>query len=989
MRDPFSRLESRVESLGNYNRKYLHNIAVNKEQLTEALERHRKSDQVHLWSPALNLPTEMDIVSSVARDRTEKLNFLGCYYALQFLHTNLRTVDVLNMEMVTDVERIPLWREFMLEAGHNFRYMTKNYMERLLGIFIDLKKCPRFVVLGVGTRADQDDIDVGVVDDGTGDREMLNFGISKLAGEMLKKASRLHFHLSEHVGSLSHSATIQEYHNLLEKEIGDFVIITEMLGAAPILGDAKLFEEFKRKITSRYFYHPDGRDNRHHEGYLRGMLGELRSLQTRLKPAETISPKEDGLRLIKGHLSLQKTVYGVEKVNAWDLLTELLLENPRRYKQYNALEEALTFLEMFRYLYQLFAVQEEEIHLGEPGTSDTLERMASVLGYEKKGVVHAKDILLVNYYEELDRALEAVEVLTEDMEAHLKRMSLFTPMLSKSGDSGEIYEGNMAIDFLEESLFFRGITYWDDFLEGLEEGGEILDRFLEGMDSLTEKLKFRTLKGYIEGAYFDLASTVRLLVSLGRDRRHPSSQVLFEQLNNYFVEIIGEVPDVIAKLAHIFYAYPGLLNSYLTLLDSMSGRKFAALLEREVHEPEVVPVVPELKTLCEIHCRTSRYFKNHFLRIVKRYPLHIRNLKNLTYLKEIGEGFYGELSTLNSVKEKRRKLGDYYDLEFVRIALKTLRGAPSRETDADYTEFTDDYVHTLFELCKMELDGSLGTTVPTKDLLAIYAAGGHAREHAYDDDFDLVVLLNSEDEGLRDYCAKIVTRMNGEISKRGLLPHYRLADHFGSYVVTLRELESLLGGDSRDTFIDRSQLLGSRLLVGSGKFEAELEERIIRPHIFDRREEYISQMIAEIRSRHQQGPADQTSSSNLKETSGGLRDIEMVLLLLKAKYAMREPISRRLLRSLREKYSELARPLEALEQGLDFLKNLRDLYRLTVAADDLIQIQYLQQAAEIMGFGEVDDPEAPKKLFDAYLFETKRVEKAVAELIDRLSPETR
>lgn len=978
-------MQARVEELGNYNRKYLHLIASNKEELTEALERHRTRDQVHLWSPALNLPTEMDIVLSVAKDRPEKLNFLGCYYALQFLHTNLRMVDVLNMEMLTDAEKTPLWRKFMLEAGHTFRYLTRDYMHRLLGIFVDVKKCPNFVILGVGTRADQDDIDVGVVDDGTKDRELLNFAISRLANEMLKKASRLHFHLSEHVGRLSHSATIEEYENLLEKEIGDFVIITEMLGAAPILGSQELFEEFKSRVTSRYFYDPDRADSRHHEGYLRGMLGELRSLKTRLKPPETISPKEDGLRLIKGLLSTQKTIYGVDKVNAWDLLTELPLENARRYKSYNALEESLTFLEIFRHLYQLLAVQEEEIYLGEEGSSEPLERMASILGFEKKGVVHAEDFLLVNYYEELDRALEAVEVLTEDLEQHLKRISLFTPMLSRYGDSAKGYEGNMAIDFLEESLFFRGITYWDDFLQALEEGEEVLDRFIEGMDSLSERLKFRTLKGYVQGAYFDLASTIRLLVILGNDRKHPSSQVLFRQLNSYFLEIIEEVPEVIAKLAHIFYAYPGLLNSYFNLLDPQSGKKFSRLLKREVHEPEVIPVVPELLTLCEVHCRTSRYFKNHFLRIVKKYPLHIRNLNDLSRLQEISEGFYGELTTLASLEDKKRKLGDYFDLEFVRVALKTLRGAPSSETDAEYTEFSDDYIESLFELCKLELDSSLDKSVATGDLLAIYAAGGHAREHAYDDDFDLVVLLNSEAGGMRDYCGKIITRMNSEISKRGLLPHYRFSDHFGSYVITLTELESLLAADSRESFIDKSQILGSRLLVGSGKFEKELQERIIVPYIFDRREDYISRMIAEIRSRHRQDLSHQIGANNLKEASGGLRDIEMVLLLLKARYGLRDPISRRLLKSLKEKHPKLAATLQVLEGGLDFLKNLRDLYRLTIAADDLIEIQHLQQAANIMGFGEVDDPEAPKELYDAYLGTTKAVEQAVAELIESIS----
>jgi len=122
----------------------------------------------------MEVPGEMDTVLQVAGGQKEALDFLGCYYALQFLHMNLRMVDIVKLELATSRERAQTSKKFMLEAGRMFRYLTKSYMERLLDIFLEGKSVPEFVVLGVGTRSDQDDIDLGVVDYGERIRKPLN-----------------------------------------------------------------------------------------------------------------------------------------------------------------------------------------------------------------------------------------------------------------------------------------------------------------------------------------------------------------------------------------------------------------------------------------------------------------------------------------------------------------------------------------------------------------------------------------------------------------------------------------------------------------------------------------------------------------------------------------------------------------------------------------------------------------------------------------------
>ena len=64
---------------------------------------------------------------------------------------------------------------------------------------------------------------------------------------------------------------------------------------------------------------------------------------------------------------------------------------------------------------------------------------------------------------------------------------------------------------------------------------------------------------------------------------------------------------------------------------------------------------------------------------------------------------------------------------------------------------------------------------------------------AFDDDFDLIILINSDDPIVHRYCCTIISRMHKELVKSGVLPHYRLAEYTGSYLCTFNELAQLLG----------------------------------------------------------------------------------------------------------------------------------------------------------------------------------------------------
>lgn len=985
MQDPCDRLVENVRLLGNHHLKYTRTIEAGKNRLIERLEAKGQIDQVHLWKSAHDVRREMDVILGVGQSLDEKLTLLGCYYALQFLHMNLRAKDVLAFNLTSTDDRYRVYREFMIQAGLAFHRLTAGYMERLLDLFVPREKLPEFVVCSVGTRADQDDIDLGIVDDGSDKRRQLNRAVGKLRNEMLKHAVGLDFYLSEHVGMKSYSASISEYRELLDREIHDFIIITEMLGAARLLGSDLLFERFKKQVTWRYHY-DRYQDNRYHEGYLRGILGEIRSLLTRHVKPDSIHLKDDGLRMLKSMIYVAKTIFRIDKVNYWNILRELEIRDPRRRAIYHRMDRALTFLEVFRHLYQLYVVQQDEILLRDPTVPHNMAAVAQCMGYEDVGAIKAWDHLLTHYYEHVQQAREIAGTLLEYVTNHLKSTSVFSRLnLTAPKDKAGRRRPNLAIDFIRASRFFRGTKFWDDVLEALEvNNSALLRRFAADLKSLDRRSRRRLVREYGVTGSLSFYAFISFLLLLAKHQRRFECQEVFEELNAAFLEAARSTEDRIAKFTRIFDRYPRLVNDYLLALREDKIAIIEKIVGGTVWQPDVRKFQRRLKHLCRLHYQNSRYFKRFFTRVVQKHPEYVKYLENTERLRQIAKGLLGTVDSLETYAEKVSALGDYYDLEFLRVGLQTLEGVPINITDSEFTEFSDTYLQVLFEACKHYVDDEIGGTVPTRDLLAVFTTGGHAREQAYDDDYDLIIILNSTDQEMRRYCDRICTRMNAEVIKRGTLPHYRFADHFGHYVTLVDELDGLFREERDDAFIDQSQILGSRMVIGSRNFWKEFEERIVEPHIFKKRKQYIREMVGEIKSRHHDRLNLRIRDIDLKEGVGGLRDIEMILLIYKAKYGLRGPVNRKLMEVLSDIDKAHGADFKVLAEAVDFLKGVRDIYRLTVSAGDVLHPEYLGRPAEILGFRELDEEARSELLLSVYHKYAGRVAGVVRRMLGDL-----
>ncbi len=983
MRTPYSRLQERVSFFGNHHRKYLQLIESKQNSLIDRLAAKGLIDQIHLWRAAgARLAKEMPIVRTIGETPKEQLEFMGWFYATQFLLMNIREIDVLSLNLTFGRNRLLEYRHFMKQIGSEFRHLTSVYMENLLDLFLEKQKRPEFAILSVGTRADQDDIDIAIIDDGSTMRGPFNYAIGQLQHEMLKHASRLHFYLAEQMGAQFYSASIPEYEAIYQTLSHDFILINEMLGAALITGSKKLLYEFQDRITQCYYYDIKRKDNRYHEVFLRGILGEIRSLLAPRMHHHGVHPKDDALRLIKGLAYAYKTIYGIRRVNNWNILDDLSVYQPRLKKEFVMLGDMLSFFEIFRFLYQLFIVQEEEIYLDDPEIQEHLELVAVTMGFKPAGNKKASDFLLVNYYDNLEMTRDIARSLLNDMKRHLKNSTVFISTFQNYQKSSE-KSRSILKEFYREASFFRGTKFWEDILEILaDDNGRYLKVVIEDWLQLSSDQQNIYCQIIARTGQISLYAIISLLVMVTPYQQIPGFKKFFNMLNAAFFKMLVKNRSRTWRFVRLYNYNPRLINHYILSLNEANQKKFFSLLETgEIYSPEDIVIKEKLEYLGGLYLDSSRYFQRYFIEVVNKYPQFIEFIDDTEQVRKFAKGFFGTIEKCATLEEKKEKLRDSFYVDFFRLGLETLAGTSLDAIEREYTEFVFNYFQELYSICKQEIESELKIQFYTRDSFAIFVTGSIGREQAFDDDFDLIIILDSADETLRANCSRVVTRMNREIIRLAVLPHYRFAEHFGNYVITMRELEGFLKQDNRLCFIEKSQLLGAQMIVGSSLFEKEFMERIIRPYIYEDQQHYFLVMLDEMKSRHNMLTTFPDLRFSLKEAIGGLRDIELILLFFKTVYQISAPLNQRIIDFVMRKLPESAVEIQELGVQFNFLKYLRTVYRIAVAAKNTLDKDNLERTAQIMGFQAQNGLTASERLLNHFTQSCERTSQIITNLL--------
>ena len=977
----FERLKRRSAVLGNHHKKYLRIVEKNTGPLLDRLEDSGYIDRIHLWINANDPRGEMQIIGSIGNTHQERLSDLGCYFAMQFLQMNLSALDALMLAVTTQEFKLNTYKNFMLRVGHDFRRLTAAYMEQLLKIFLPENYNHEYVILGVGTRADQDDIDVGVIDSGPEGREELNQAIAKMNSEMFKKAVSLHFHLSEHVGNAdTYSASLDEYDELLTNEIHDFVIISEMLGAARIVGSRQLLFQFMRQVTSRYYFKGiNDKDLKFHEGYLRGIIGESRSFMFRELSHDHIKPKVDGLRMIKGGLYAAKTIYNLRQVNAWAIVQSLQYKDSKRRQLYRRMEQPLTFLEIFRYLYQLLNSEEEEINLSNEFYYNNLASVAEAMGYKSIGGASATDFLLVDYYNQVLKAKRAVKKLLPSAMRHLESVSVFGKVLhhKKVTTDGETRIRNLAERFLNEVRFFKGTRFWDDIVRVLAaKDGKVLKRLVNDLCALPPQNRQDTFIRFIDWGWNSFIAMFSILILIHKYRKELPDCHLFEDLNELFFQRVRGTKEEAQRLSIVFTHHPKLVFEYTSLLTEIQQRKFNLWLSSKVWDPEVLPARDALRFLLKLQSGTSKYFQRTMNHVLGSKPEYLKYINNPKRLRLIGKGTLGEIDIAKTYQEKLNKLLFYHDFQFFRVGVATMKNYPTTSLALQFNEFSDNYLRYLFDTVQQAFAESEPESIQNIDTLGIFVTGGHGQMQAFDDDYDLIILINSEDLEVIEYALKLVRRFHRELVKCGVLPHYHMAECTGSYICSFNQLATFLQSNCSAGFIDRTQLMNARLVIGSNHLLYHFEKNILNPHIFSKRKRLIKELIKEIYNRRADQRKKESDAIDLKEDPGGLRDIENFLVIMRVIFRIKESSNFRLLARLQYKFPDYAEDFKKLHRRHEFLRKIRNLSRLTIAADNILYINHLENLTEhlnIKSTRNIDPAELLLKRVWEYMRSSERI----------------
>lgn len=989
MDTPFLRLRGRIDELGKHHRRYLVFIARHMRNLVDRLEVQGTLDRVSLWALSTNVEEELRIVADAGREERESLDFMACYYAMQFLQSNVIALDKLALDLADPDQVDEAYRGFIQFQDRAAHRLHGGYMGALLERFFEGTPHPEYVVCVVGTRYDQDDLDLGVIHEGEEGLDAFKKGLTRTVNEMFRHAIQPHLYISERLGLAGYSATLGEYKSRLERGAQDFVMTSELLSAQLLTGSEALFERFETDIVGRY-YQRTGLGLRFHEGYLRGLLGDMQALLVRDVHRDRVHFKQDALRLAKGLLHAGKVIHGIRVADPFAVCEALREKIPRRAEDFNVLESAMVMIEVFRHLYQLYSVQEEVVEVGAGDEDAVLDQVAIAMGYATRGGVRPRDQLLVYYYARVHEIRTVVQRIFDDLTRYLRGTSLFTSSFLDEEDVDVTFGGdelgqNLARELSEAVRMFGGQAFWEDVIAELARSDYRLARRLaRDIQRLPEIHRESTLGNFLLFGAGEPVTLMSFMLTLKEGGGAAGSEV-FRDLVGRFFSRSGQGGEFVEGFCRLFQTRPQLINRFIQGLEKDQREALQELLEEDPWDERLAEVLKQIRQFIHLRTAGSEFYRRIFRRVITRHPEFIHHVGDIPRLLRYASGLLTPVDDALPFDEKRQPLADYYDLQYLACAVSAVNAEEPLTYRRRFIEFADTYIRNVFSVALKEELAAMGAPPVTRDLFAVFATGGYAREQAFDDDYDLLPILNSDDPEIAAVVTRAWRRVHREIVRRGTIPQYRFADHFGEFVVRLSQLEEFFRSGLADV-VDLAQLIGLRLVVGSSRMTAAVSEQIVHPYIFNDANEFVRKIMWDMRERHEfTGFSDQWV--DVKEGMGGLRDIEQILLVLNARYQVMEPVTLKLFEMLSVLAEEHAGELEILARQHGFLREVRDLYRITVAATDTIQVEYLDPVAEVLHRRDPRLPRDPKILFERIIDSMERVATATHAIADEVGDE--
>ena len=300
-----------------------------------------------------------------------------------------------------------------------------------------------------------------------------------------------------------------------------------------------------------------------------------------------------------------------------------------------------------------------------------------------------------------------------------------------------------------------------------------------------------------------------------------------------------------------------------------------------------------------------------------------------------------------------------------RLAAQHRANSPGIQVCAALTELTDQIVNATFQAALAELTENEAKQL--KDGIVIAALGGYGRgDMAFYSDVDLLILHS---KSLGSLAKKVVKVFVQDLYDIGLI--------VGQSLRTVDEAVKLAMGDASifTTQIEARYLSGSEALLQ--KFEHKFQRRSRR--VWRR----MIKQIEEARSveRDQFGETVYLLEPNVKRSSGGLRDLQLLRWIGFARYGKRDPESLRLMGVLHQE------DRDALRRAREFLLRVRnELHLHANKANDVLDKGEQVRLAELFGYAATEAMLPVERFMQEYFRHTQAVRQITRALRRRAQP---
>ncbi len=939
----YRRLENRSHELGNHFKRHYLTLERHLPQFLDALGRNRVHERLDLWRPAGNPRDGFKLIRRITSENGDAIVFARTYFSVQHLLIIFAHVDALKLSLTSGENPASAYHRFVVTLGNAFIRLATAYIDFLTGCLAPHAKKLRWAILGVGTLRDQDDIDVALVDDGTEARDCFNTEMARVAHEMLRSASPLHFYLAEKLQQGSFSIRLDDYVRLVDTEWHDHVLMSEIANTTFLLGDKGVYKDFMKRVVHRYF-RERGTENPYHEVFVRGLTGEIRSMLLGHLSDTRIHPKNDALRIIKMLVHVFWSIHGIKETDPWKVLSILSRTMGQHKNDLKHLRRDLSFLETLRTLFQLFSIQEEEISVYE--SADVLERVAETMGYAPRGVLHAHQLLLVDYYDHLHSAREVAQSLVDEIRRHLQRISPIHKLIRMDKPS---VHANLAQAFIERLHWFPGNRYWADAIWTLEESsGEFIRSLAKDYHRLEGEVQKTVISGFLSWARNNLVAWINF-TSLLAESDAEEARSMREELNTLFLET-GGTRYFKKRIGEVFHLAPKRFHHYIDVMTRQELDKLGALLsappEIALENKKEEETFDAVYYAVELYLNTSRFFSRNLRAVSAARPECLEKLADGEFLAEMAQGLRAESTKTHGLAKRKQLLVLYFRVEYLRVGLLLLAGTPLEEIHRQYTEYSDVFLSSLYQLARKETAKLMQSKVETRDRAAIFTTGGRGREEAFDDDIDMVVFTEGLPDQAMEQFRRTLGKMNQQIMQLGIIPQYRMAEHFREYFASLDTVKAHLLGDTPNLYLDMTAFLELRMVEGNAHFEEIIRKTIVEEILFDKRRDYLLKALrGEVEDRRTYFSNTDRSTPediNIKEYPGGQREIELVLIYHKVLRRLHANVNMNLFDVLAQNDPQLSPEFLKLKKHFTFLKRLRHLNRILISADDVLRADTAQ-----------------------------------------------